>query len=289
MEITTLRKYSQGLSAFENIARLQDAICKSNDNNIRISFQNSQRYGKTFIFLLGCLMSLGAQYNKNVLLQLPDNLKKHFKDMSIINYGQSNQSCTQSFFRLTDDQDIIKLIQDIMNDVPVAMSERLSEAMVSLIAEVYNNAKDHSKSEYIIGGCYHKSRTQRNHDRFGISCYDAGVGMISNVQEFLLPGFYEKIKILPEIDTIIQKMMIGWALKRGNSTKGGPRGLGMNTLLDFARVNQGTVTICDKNILFKQDYDGQQIYKVLKVPFRGFFFELEIVDAPNKKYYLKGE
>ena len=83
--------------------------------------------------------------------------------------------------------------------------------------------------------------------------------------------------------------MLEWALKRGNSTKGGPRGLGMSMLLDFAKVNHGLVTICDQNILFQQIETGKRSYHIMPEPFRGCFFEIEIVDDPDRRYMLRGE
>ena len=187
MNITTSRKFSQGQTSFENIARLQNQILSSKDDDISITFSNTnrQRYGKPFIFLLGCLSALGKQYNKTVHLMLPPRLKRHFKNMNILDYDHCVSSGTHTFFQIDDDSDIIKLIQDNMQDVPIEMSDELTEEMISLIGEIYNNSIDHSNSDYIIGGCYHKSSTKCHRDRFSLSCYDTGVVMIYNVWEYL--------------------------------------------------------------------------------------------------------
>ncbi|WP_278832301.1 hypothetical protein [Mitsuokella multacida] len=288
MEITTSRKFSKGKSAFENIARLQNQICGSKDKDVIISFKESKRYGQSFIFLLGCLTMLGAQEDKNVKLRLPERLEHKFRGMSILDYEKHSTNGAHSFFQIKDANDLIGLIQDNIQGVPIEMSDKLTETMVSLIAEIYNNARDHSQSNYIIGGCYRKSRTKSHSHRFSLSCYDAGIGIIESVAEYLLPISRKDIEdiLTPEL---FQQRMLAWALKRGNSTKGGPRGLGMSMLLDFAKVNHGIVTICDQNILFQQLETGRRSYHIMPEPFRGCFFEIEIVDDPDRRYMLRGE
>lgn len=186
MEITTSRKFSKGKSAFENIARLQNQICGSKDKDVIISFKESKRYGQSFIFLLGCLTMLGAQEDKNVKLRLPERLEHKFRGMSILDYEKHSTNGAHSFFQIKDANDLIGLIQDNIQGVPIEMSDKLTETMVSLIAEIYNNARDHSQSNYIIGGCYRKSRTKSHSHRFSLSCYDAGIGIIESVAGYLL-------------------------------------------------------------------------------------------------------
>ena len=150
MEITTSRKFSKGKSAFENIARLQNQICGSKDKDVIISFKESKRYGQSFIFLLGCLTMLGAQEDKNVKLRLPERLEHKFRGMSILDYEKHSTNGAHSFFQIKDANDLIGLIQDNIQGVPIEMSDKLTETMVSLIAEIYNNSSLQLLSRLLI-------------------------------------------------------------------------------------------------------------------------------------------
>lgn len=80
--------------------------------------------------------------------------------------------------------------------------------------------------------------------------------------------------------------------RRRNSTKSTeqcPRGLGLNRLLEFSKINHGLFRICNENILFEQNSFGNQNYQELGNRFLGSFFEMHIMEQPNVRYELEGE
>lgn len=80
-------------------------------------------------------------------------------------------------------------------------------------------------------------------------------------------------------------------MKNGNTTKSPPRGVGIDWLLSFAKVNSGYIRICNENVLFEQNQDGDITYKKLNNNFYGLFFEMHIMedvikfDFSNVKFF----
>lgn len=279
MKIEYDKNFSNGKTAFENMAELQNMICSIEDNSIDVNLTKSVRYGKTFIFLLGCLIVLGMQNNKKIRLNLSDNrAMEHFRQMGILDFYRERRHDCQTFFRLEKLSDVIRLVEKNMQDAPIIMTEKMSEILVSLIGEVYNNAVEHSCAKYVMGGSYKKNR------KLYFSCYDTGIGIIESVKNFLLIDR----RSLDETFEFNQKVL-KWALGKGNSTKPPPRGVGLDWLLNFARLNEGRITICSANILFTQNSSGKHIFSELSNSFQGTFFEMEIVEDLNVIYKLKGE
>ncbi|MBR2214866.1 MAG: hypothetical protein IJ849_03790 [Selenomonadaceae bacterium] len=280
MRIDYDKKFFNGKSAFENVADLQNKICTAKETNIDVYLTNSFRYGKTFVFLLGCLIVLSVQFGKRLKLYLPNKrLMDHVREMGIWDYYRLKRKDLHTFFRLENPTDVIQLVARNLEDAPIQMTDKLNEALVSIIGEVYNNAVEHSEAKYVMGGCYKKLRK-----KLYFSCYDTGVGIISNVKN------YFNINGLPSYDKFeINAKLLGWAFGKGHSTKPQPRGVGFDWLLDFAKINHGRVTICNNDVLFVQNPQGEKHFAELQNPFRGTFFELEIVETRDVIYKLKGE
>lgn len=123
------------------------------------------------------------------------------------------------------------------------LSVRLKEAIVSRIFEIFMNAYGHgvliqNKNNLGVYSCgqYDKKKKALN-----ISVLDFGPGIIANVK-----------KINPDITDSTDAMR--WALVRGNSTRTDskvaemPRGLGLDLLHEFVRVNDGELRIYSNDV-----------------------------------------
>ena len=281
MRIDYEKNFINDISAFENIAELQRRICNAEADGIEVYLKNSIRYEKTFVFLLGCLLVLSMQYGKNTRLYFSDEgLKRHFSAMGIMDFYRVNRKNSNTFFRLERLSDVITLVEQNLRDAPIQITEKLNEVLVSLIGEVYNNASEHSEAKYVMGGCYKKHGKKK----MCFSCYDTGIGVVGSVRKML-----ETTESKYVYDYEKNKMLLQWALVKGNSTKPPPRGVGLDWLLDFAKLNHGRVTMCSDNVLFVQDSHGKHNFSKLSSRFLGTFFEMEIVENPNVIYKLKGE
>lgn len=281
MRIDYDKKFFNGKNAFENIAELQRQICDAKADDIEVYLTNSVRYGKTFVFLLGCLLVLSMQHGKNIRLYFPNgHLKRHFSAMGIMDFYRFNRKNSNTFFRLDKLSDVVTLVEQNLRDAPIQITEKLNEVLVSLIGEVYNNASEHSEAKYVMGGCYKKHGKKK----MCFSCYDTGIGVVGSVKKMLEATGSKYV-----YDYEINRRLLRWALGKGNSTKPPPRGVGLDWLLDFAKLNHGRVTMCSDNVLFVQDPLGKQNFSELSSRFLGTFFEMEIVEDPNVLYKLKGE
>ena len=276
------QKFSSGKSAFDNIAELQGKIEESCAEDLEIHLTGAVRYGKEFIFLIGCLIVLGINYGIKLRIYLPTTRAyEQFISMGIIGYYREQRRTCRSFLRLERSADVVKLVEDNIKDAPIQMSEKLKELLVSLIGEIYNNAREHSEAKYVMGGCCkHRSGLKK----LSFYCYDTGMGIINSVKEYF--------KVIDEAkydNYETNKKLLKWALVKGNSTKKQPRGVGLDLLLGFALLNKGKIAICSSNVLFIQNPQGQQYFTKLKNDFKGTFFEMEIVEDSSYEYFLAGE
>ena len=179
--------------------------------------------------------------------------------------------------------DVVKLVtKNVSHNLPINTTEKLEEILVSLITEVYNNAKEHSEATCIVGNCYTDVRGFRK--RLCFCCYDTGIGIVESVRRFLEKDFDDNFKSYR-----VNEILLRWALGKGHSTKKQPRGAGLDWLLDFAKLNRGRIRVCSEDVFFEQDFDGNRVFQPLKHKFFGSFFEMNIMEDPNAVYKLKGE
>ena len=272
MEINAPKEFLNDFDIFNFVAQMQSEFCNLQEENITIHFPNANLLkNRIGIFVQACLVAWGLQKFKNVDFKF---------DAPSTVWDKKNP---KNFFQLHNKNDVIKLISSQMYHIPIHMTDKFEEILVSLMAEVYNNAVEHSGADYKIGNCYNDD-IDCSKSRMCLFCYDTGIGIIESVRRFLGLSEDENFHTYKA-----NCRLLNWALKEGNTTKEPPRGLGMEWLLDFAKINAGYMRICNENVLFEQNTDGVIIYKELENKFQGLFFEMHIVETPNVIYKLKGE
>lgn len=262
----------KGKVAFDRIARLQNYILDCEHEDIIIRIHSPGRVGLTFVFLLASLHLLAKGNNKKLQLYLNKKIYSRFHQM--ISGGEINDP---GFHWIRNKNDIIKLVTKITNQAPVELDDRVSEILVSKIGEMFINAQDHASANNIVGGKYFKHA-----QRFCFTCYDDGVGLSNNVKRFFA-------NIGQEMPDDIAALR--WAMKDGNTTKmldsDIPRGVGLTTLLNFAKSNDGAVRICSGHALYIFNTSGEHYYK-LENEFKGTLFEMDII-TDNKHCYILQE
>jgi hypothetical protein len=116
----------------------------------------------------------------------------------------------------------------------VHVSERLRDAIAGKMWEVYNNAFEHSGTEIGVFSC--GQHYWRQNDLI-LSVVDFGQGIPAKIRNYV--GNDPRAQSLPA-DACLR-----WAFARGNSTCPGDvaRGLGLDLLKEFVRINQGKLEI----------------------------------------------
>lgn len=116
----------------------------------------------------------------------------------------------------------------------VHVSDRLRNAIVGVVWEIYDNAFEHANSSIGLYSC------GQHFPRLGIlqlAVADFGIGIPDNVRHYWQNHGVTQI--------LSSAQCLRWAFKEGASTKkqGTGRGLGLKLLKDFVNLNHGTLEI----------------------------------------------
>lgn len=152
----------------------------------------------------------------------------------------------------------------------VHVSPLLSDAIAGTVWEIYANAFDHAKSPVGVMSCGQHYPRRRE---LCLSVVDFGVGIPYLVRNFL-----------NQMD-MPAKEALEWAFQRGTTTKpnGIARGLGLDLLKEFIRVNNGRLELFSHDGYTVVDKTGAKHNN------RGIFFEgtlLNLTLKCDERYYL---
>jgi hypothetical protein len=144
----------------------------------------------------------------------------------------------------------------------VHVSERLRDAIAGRMWEIYNNAFEHSGTQIGVFSC--GQYFWRQNDLI-LSVVDFGRGIPANVRTFLRQHVDEKL-----VSSLSGAACLKWAFQRGNSTCTGTvaRGLGLDLLKEFIRVNQGKLEVYSNEGYAIIDRDGER-YENRDISFEG--------------------
>ena len=268
--------------SYNRFAKIQAEIEACHDSHIRIDVNVQNRFGLTFVFLIGTLPYLAEKYQKTTSIFCNEKSFNLFRKLGFLEktclYNKEKDYSTdlkQGMGLITKDEDIFKTVTEITREAPVKMSDALSAIFISKAGEMYNNAREHSEGT-VIGAKFFKNQKSM----YCFSCYDTGVGIPAKV-----------MSVRKEISN--PENAFRWAMIRGNSTASGdvPRGLGLGLLKSFAKANEGTIRICSGNVLYifgkKHDQPGYvETYHVLEHEFHGTLFEMDIIADNDRRYIL---
>ncbi len=144
----------------------------------------------------------------------------------------------------------------------VHISDRLRDAIAGRMWEIYSNAFEHSSTEIGVFSC--GQHYWRQNDLI-LSVADFGRGIPANVRTFLRQHVDEAL-----VSKLSGAGCLKWAFERGNSTcMGGiARGLGLDLLKEFVRLNQGKLEIYSNDGYAIVDKDGER-YENRDISFEG--------------------
>ena len=140
----------------------------------------------------------------------------------------------------------------------VQVSQRLKDAIIGRMWEIYNNAFEHSESSI---GVYSCGQHLVQEDDLILSVVDFGQGIPAKVRNFLRSD--------SRADQLTAAGCLQWAFAAGNSTKvGEPGGLGLDLLKEFVRLNQGKLEVYSNEGYAVIDQSGE-LYKNNSDSFEG--------------------
>lgn len=270
---------SQGATAFSRIAQMQLVIKENPNTELEFYIKNKKRLGRTFAFLIACLPLLAESQAKDLKLVVDDKIYSALDDMGVVQFyaNKANRIAISSkagFRRIKKDEDIIKLVTDITKSVPVEFSDKLAGIMVTKFSEMFNNALEHGDPKCVVGGKY-----SGNSNRFCFCCYDSGEG---------IPAVVNKYRESKSMNLLEDADAIKWAMAPGHSTGGtsdGVRGLGLDILNQFAKLNDGIIRICSGHTYCRWK-NGEMASFGLTEKFQGTLFEMNIIADNNHRYII---
>lgn len=118
--------------------------------------------------------------------------------------------------------------------VQAHISERLQDAMIGKVWEIYANAFEHGRSPIGVTSC---GQYYPDHQELKLTVVDFGIGIPANVR--LHFGHDPRARVLSAAKCL------RWAFQRGNSTdtKDISRGVGLDLLKDFVKINKGRLDL----------------------------------------------
>jgi hypothetical protein len=271
-------KLSRGKIAYERLASLQNEIINTPEREISLRMTNEGQCGKTFVFMIACLRHLAIAYGKKPHITVPNKIYNHLDDLDVLRPAESLSQIGYDFTVFDSSAVLMKSVIEIVDKIPVKLSDKLRQDIISRVGEIFNNAFEHAEAKYVIGGRY-----QRSYRKYCFACYDTGVGITNKVRRF-----HRATE-----DTMSDKNALAWALHSKHSTAADitkkPRGQGMTLLREFAKLNKGMIRICTgKSLYVYSGENNSEKYADLTDPFIGTLFEMDF-NADVGMYTYKNE
>jgi hypothetical protein len=168
------------------------------------------------------------------------------------------------------------LVQDWIGTGRIKLSAALKEAVVSTAWEIYANAFEHSDSPVGVFSC---GQHYPNKHLLELTVVDFGCGIPPKVRAFLKRPDMSGAEALQ------------WAFRRGTTTSqiGIARGMGLDLLKEFVKVNRGQVSIFSHDAYavvdsrLPQNKNREIIYGRSSVPFVGTIANIVFRCTPH--YY----
>jgi len=148
----------------------------------------------------------------------------------------------------------------------VQVSQRLRDAIVGHVWEIYNNAFEHSGSEIGVFSC---GQHFPEYNELLLSVVDFGQGIPAKVRNFLSSD--------PRAEQLTAAGCLRWAFQRGTTTKPKeePGGLGLDLLKEFVQVNQGKLEVYSNDGYALIDKDGKRFTNIT-TSFEGTVFHITL-------------
>lgn len=241
------RNISCDFKGYSFLASIYERISmQSQEREISIDFSNCQHFDANLSAALGAILDRLSEEGYNIWLMNLNSVgvrrtlsRNHF--LKAFDYKTNNKEKEDFIeykkFSSTEATSFKEYIQHGLMDKErfPKHSKKAGDKVLESIYEIYGNAIKHGDCSYVY--CCGELN-EGNKSVLDVTIVDCGNTILHNVNEFF------KGKSLSCIDAC---EAICWSMKKGNTTKGQPGGLGLAILKEFITLNKGALQIVSAN------------------------------------------
>jgi len=243
MEIEIPYKLTNNFQGYVFFSELHDRTKNCYEEQIVLNFVNTKVFESNLFAILGSIIAnLERRKNKIRFVEMQKPIQNLFNTKKLIN-GAARKFLWKSLVKCqqfaTDDEDALSeyLESRIFPDRPeIILNQQIKMAVQLCIAEIFRNAFAHSNCKEVFIAHY-----------FSVYNKKLFVSIVSQGRPFsLLAG------------TILKNRLNGvagieWAVEKGTtSQKDTHKGIGLYTIRQFVKQNQGKIQIMSGNGVWKQ-------------------------------------
>lgn len=226
------------------LIKIQNEFLNGDYEKLILNFTESQFINAAVAVIIGTLCVYARTINKHVKFVFQDKqsnpILKFMKQVGIYEYFSKEDIKYSTnnaiiFNKISNEDDMEEYTDRIMELAPINIAEDAKNILSSYFYEVYQNSLIHSRSPIDV---FSSGYWMANKKQLIFSIYDMGIGIPDNIRNYLRKN-------------LTSKECIEWALTEGKSTVEDDfikRGLGLNRLENFIKLNNGTMSIYTDNI-----------------------------------------
>lgn len=282
-------EYRIGIHSFEKFSYIQYLIRICSKSEIVVDCTNTTYISPAFATIFGSLPHYGNFYGKKVKIEYNKMFgKRYISDIGIDKYynntsGKSISNRAVAFSSVAWDEyekNMMQGIDSILSQLPIEINEEEKGMLISILGEIFNNAKDHSGFQEDKNiRVYYCGYWNAKNDTYIVSISDSGFGISQNVSKYLN-------KEMTDANSL------EWAFGDGNSTKNTAeldytRGIGLNSLEKFIRKNNGILYVASGKAICKVGNSSKSI-KTIEKPLKGtiYVFTIKVGNGRRRKLHM---
>lgn len=287
-EVILSNRICTDVQGYQHLVNVYDSIITQDDKDVTIVFDECIHFDANLSAILGSLLDDLKSQGFNLWLTNPndcnvrDNLSRN-NFFSAFN-PECNREDTENFieykrFKPDESIDFKSYIETqlMQKQKFPAHTEKAGRLIQESIMEIFVNAVIHGECSYIYScGEYDETKSP--------PCLDMTIVDIGHSIPFKVNDFMTRRNWQP----MTHCQAIRWALIDGNTTKDIPGGLGLSTLLEFLRLNQGAMQIVS-GLGMVEFRNNRMIDFNLSNSFEGTIVNMEFNFDDDKNYRLANE
>ena len=276
-------------SGYSQLARIYSDVIAQNNKDVRIVFNQCPEFDSNLAAVLGSiLMHLKAQ-GYNVQLTTPISVRvrrslsrcKFLKAFDIPSHSMDKENYLEYMVFTSAESNLFKQYIDeqlMQKQKFPAHSKKAGELIQELIFEIFVNAIEHGKCEFIF--CCGEYFPVVSPPMLYMTIVDRGDTIKGTVNNYM------ERRGTPQNYTSVEA--IHWAMQEGHTTKDWPGGLGLARLRKFVKANQGAIQIVSDNGMVEYTTDTYTD-QILDYPFEGTIVTMKFNFNDDQNYYIASE
>lgn len=287
-DIFLAKEIRSDATGFQHLISIYHDIKACNDHDITLVFDNCCHFDANLSAMLGSLLDDLKANGYNLWLTTPvdqtirDNLSRN-KFFNAFNPNYKAQD-TENFIEYTrfsplqtgEFKAYIELQLMKKQKFP-AHTESAGHLIQESIMEIFVNAVYHGQCNNVYSCGEYDER--KNPPSLDMTIVDRGNTIPAKVNDFMTQRGWQPMKPC---------QAIRWALMDGTTTKDIPGGLGLFTLIEFLKLNQGAMQIVSGKGMVEYRNNRLRDFDIDK-PFDGTIVNMEFNFNDNKNYRLVNE